>query len=395
MPSVSSRADSIAPSPIRKLYAAVARQRDVRFLELNIGQPDVPTPVELTAALASYKPPVIAYGPALGTPACREAAAGYYDRWSKGVTASNVVVTTGGSEALLFAFAAVCDPGDQILVPEPFYANYLGFARMVGASIVGVRARLEDGFALPSDEALQAALTPQTRALLFSNPGNPTGAVYPASELARAAAFCRRNNLFLISDEVYRRIWFDEEPPSALSLAGCEDLVLVVDSLSKTWSACGARVGFLISRNGDVLDRVGRMAQARLCPQPMAQEMAVAAFALPDSFYEEMRLVWRGRRDAMANALMAIPGVVAPIPTGAFYAMVGLPVDDADAFALYLVERFRYRGESVLVAPGSGFYRDPVDGQREIRLAAVLDVARIERAVSLIGRALAAYPGAL
>ena len=393
MPTLSQRAAVLQESAIRKLDLTVVKQKDVRFHRLNIGQPDVPTPGPLLDAIQAWRPKVIAYGPASGLPDCRQAAADYHSRWSPGLSSMDVAVTTGGSEALLFAFTAVCDPGDEILVPEPYYTNYNGFATVAGASIKPIRTRLEDGFALPSDDVLDGFVTPNTRALVFSNPGNPTGAIYGRDELARVLNWAKKHDLFVIADEVYRRIWFDEAPTSALEFAEHRDRVIVVDSLSKTYSACGLRLGFLISRNGELMEKVERLGQARLGPQPLAQAVGVAALQLDEAYYEEIRGVYRARVEALVKGLDAIPGVSAHRPSGAFYCMVDLPVDDADRFARFLVTEFRDSGESLVVAPGGGFYADPESGRTQIRLAAVEGPEGIARSCDILRRALEAYAG--
>jgi aspartate aminotransferase len=393
MPALSKRVGGLQESAIRKLDALVRAQRDVHFHRLNIGQPDVPTPAPLLDAIAAFRPEVIAYGPAAGLPACRQAAAEYHSRWSPGLAEEHVSVTQGGSEALLFAFTATCDPGDNVLALEPYYTNYNGFATVAGASVRPIRTHLADGFKIPPDEVLDAHVDARTRAIVFSNPGNPTGAVYGREELARLLAWAARRDLFVIADEVYRRIWFDAPPTSAMEFPEYRDRVILVDSLSKTYSACGLRVGFFICRNGDMMEKVERIAQARLGTQPLAQHVGIAALKLEESYYEEVRQVYKARVDAMIDALAAIPGVEAPKPTGAFYTMAALPIDDADRFARYLVADFRHEGESVVVAPGGGFYADPASGRTQIRLAAVTQASTIRRAVGLLGRALEQYPG--
>lgn len=393
MPSLSNRAAVLQESAIRKLDQSVARQSGVRFHRLNIGQPDVPTPAPLMRAAASFQPEVLAYGPASGVPALREAAAGYHSGWSAGLGAQHVAVTTGGSEALLFAFTAICDPGDEILVLEPYYTNYNGFGTVAGAVIRPIRTHLADRFGIPADAVLDQAVTERTRAIVFSNPANPTGAVYGRAEVERLVAWAARHDLFVIADEVYRRIWFESPPASALELAGHQDRVVVIDSMSKTYSACGLRLGFLISRNTVLMEKVERLGQARLGPQPLAQHVALAGLQLEESYYEEIRGIYRERVAAMVDALQGIDGVQAPRPAGAFYTMVELPVADTESFARFLVEDFRAEGESVVVAPGGGFYADPAAGARQIRLAAVTEVGALRRAVEILGQALAVYPG--
>ena len=394
---LSQRALSIQESAIRKLDAAVNRgvAAGVHYHRLNIGQPDVPTPRPILDALATEDSTVLAYGPASGLPECRAAAAAYHSRTSPGLGAEHVVVTQGGSEALLFAMTAVCDPGDEILVPEPYYTNYNGFATFAGCKVVPVPTSLDDGFAIPSDEELDRRVTPLTRIFLFANPGNPTGAVYGADQLRRVAAWAKRRGLWLVADEVYRAIWFNETPLSALQLEGHEDHVMVVDSTSKTFSSCGLRIGFLISRNLQLMERLERLGQARLGPQPRGQRAAIAALGLPEAYYAEVRDIYRARVDAMMDALARIPDVAFHLPEGAFYTMARLPVDDTEAFARFLVEDFRDtttgRPESVVVAPGPGFYSAPTLGRNEIRLAAVKEESVLRRGIEVLGAGLAAY----
>jgi aspartate aminotransferase len=389
--SPSRRALAMQESAIRKLDLTVQAQKDVRFYRLNIGQPDIATPPEMLDAIAAYRPTVLAYGPASGTPTCRATAAAWFSKISPGIEPRDVVVTHGGSEALLFAFTVVGDPGDEILVPEPYYTNYNGFATTAGMRVRAIPTSIQDNFAIPPDDVLDTYVTPNTRAFCFSNPGNPTGAVYGRDEVERVSRWAARRGLFLIADEVYRRIWFESPPFSALEMPDAHQHVLVVDSVSKTWSACGLRIGFLVCRNAEIMERVERLGQARLGPQPLAQAVAERALTLPESYYDGVRLVWKRRVDAMFDALSQIEGVVAPKPQGAFYAMVELPVDDADAFARFLVTTFRDRGESVVVAPGTGFYEVPERGRKQVRLAAVLEEPALRRGVELLGLGLAAY----
>ena len=371
----------------------MVKQTGVRFHRLNIGQPDVPTPAPLLDAIGAWRPEVIAYGPASGLADCRDAAAAYHARWSPGLSGEHVAVTTGGSEALLFAFTALCDPGDEILVPEPYYTNYNGFATVAGATIKPIPTTLADGFRIPDDEVLDRYVGPRTRALVFSNPGNPSGAVYGREALERVLAWAARHDLFVIADEVYRRIWFDDPPTSALEFEAHRDRVICVDSLSKTYSACGIRLGFLISRNATLMEKIERLGQARLGPQPLAQAVGIAALGLDTAYYEEIRQEYRGRVNALVDGLLEVDGVSTHRPEGAFYCMLELPIDDADRFARWLVTDFRSGGESVVVAPGGGFYAAPESGRRQIRLAAVEGRDEIRRACTLLGEALASYPG--
>jgi len=393
MPELSARVGALQESAIRKLDLTVAEQRDVSFYRLNIGQPDVATPAPILDAIRAFQPSVIAYGPASGLPACREAAAAYHGRWSPGLGWKDVAVTTGGSEALLFAMTALCDPGDEILVPEPYYTNYNGFATVAGARVRPIPTTIDDNFALPGDAQLDALVTDKTRAIVFSNPGNPTGAVYSGDEIRRLLAWAVRRDIFVIADEVYRRIWFSEPPTSALEFPEAAENVIVIDSLSKTYSSCGLRLGFLISKNAALMEKVERLGQARLGPQPLAQHAGIAALSMSADYYEEIRQVYKGRVDAMMDAIAQIDGASAPRPEGAFYAMLALPIDDAERFARFLVTDFRDNGESVVVAPGPGFYAVRERGRQQVRLAAVLEESRIRRALEIVKAGLAVYPG--
>lgn len=387
---LSERALGFQESAIRKLDATVQRRSETtRFHRLNIGQPDVETPAALLQAIRDFQPPVVRYGPASGLPECREAAAAYHRPWCASLSAADVAVTHGGSEALLFAFAAVCDAGDEVLAPEPYYTNYNGFAKIIDVKVKPIPTRLSEGFAIPSDAELDKLVGPRTRAFVFSNPANPTGKIYERAEVERLARWTERHGLWLISDEVYRRIWFTEPPPSALELEG--EQLIVIDSLSKTYSACGSRLGFLISQNKMLMERVERLGQARLGPQPLAQAMAIAAHALPESYYEEMRLRYASRIDALLEGLAKIPGIKTHRPDGAFYLMCQLPIKDSEAFARYLAETFEHEGESLVVAPAPGFYADPQHGRDEIRLAAVTAEADLKRGAELLGLALDRY----
>ena len=391
MPTLSVRTASLSESAIRKLDALVLARPEITFYRVNIGQPDVVTPAPMMRAIQGFQADVLRYGPASGLPACREAAARYHSAWSEELGPEHVAVTTGGSEALIYAFAVACDPGDEILAPEPFYTNYQGFACTVGAKVVPLPTRLEDGFALPSDQVMQASLTERTRAVVFANPGNPTGAVYPREDLERLTAFCERNGLLIISDEVYRRIYFQEPPASILEIPQARQRSICIDSMSKTWSACGLRLGFLISHNLEIMQAVERLGQSRLGPQPLAQAAAIAALELGPEHYRETRVLYKERIDALLQALAQIPGVSVHRPAGAFYLMVQLPVSDTEAFARFLAQDFAHEGESIVVAPGGGFYTEPERGKRLVRLAAVLEPAKLRRAAELLKLGLEAY----
>lgn len=387
---LSQRAQRLQESAIRKLDTAVRSYTNVSFFRLNIGQPDIETHPKIRKAIQNWDVSVLAYGPASGTDTCREAFARYHQAWQPNLRKENIAVTTGGSEALLFAFTAICDPGDEILVPAPYYTNYNGFATVAGAIVRPIRTDIKDGFALPSIAQLDALKTSRTRAFVFSNPSNPTGAVYDKNEVQRIARWCHQNDIYFISDEVYRRIWFSSPPASALSLEVEKEAVIVIDSLSKTWSACGLRLGALISRNTSLMEKIERLGQARLGPQPLAQEAGITALGLEEEYYEAVRLEWKERVDVLYEALKKIPNIKQNKPQGAFYTMVELPIP-AEDFAQFLIHEFRDNGESLVVAPGGGFYEDPEHGKNQIRLAAVLEPTKIRRAIEILGKALYAF----
>lgn len=396
MPKLSERAARMPASPIRKLvpFADAARARGVHVHQLNIGQPDVETPRAMIEAYRSFDAKVLAYGPSAGLPELRQAIARYYGRLGIAVQAEQVHVTNGGSEALQFAIASVCDPGDELLAFEPFYANYNGFAQILGVGVRPIPSRAEDHFHLPPDEVIEAQVGPRTRGIVFSSPSNPTGVVYRQDEIERLGALARKHDLVLIADEVYREFTYDGAHSfSALQLTGCDDRVIVIDSVSKRFSACGARVGCTVTRNADFNSAILRMCFARLCPATVDQQAAIAGYELPASYFDPVVAEYTARRDALIAGLRAIPGVGAYLPEGAFYAIVHLPVDDADAFCLWMLQDFQHQGETVMMAPGSGFYATPGAGRTEVRIAYVLEVPALERALAALRAGLAAYPG--
>ncbi len=395
---ISHRAVSIQESPIRKLapLAAAARRRGTTIYHLNIGQPDVATPPEFIRAVASFKDKVLEYGPSDGLPELREAMAAYFARYEIALEPHDVLITNGGSEAILFAFNVVADEGEEIIVPEPFYTNYNGYAEMATLKVVPVRTHAEDGFHLPADEVLDAAVTPRTRAILVCSPNNPTGTVLTWEELERLAAFVERHDLFLIADEVYKEFAYDgRRHRSVLELPGIRERVIVVDSISKRFSACGARVGAVISRNREVMASVLKFGQARLCPPTLEQLGAIAAYKLDESYFEAVRAEYQRRRDVMFDALTLDPGIVLKRPRGAFYMIVKMAgVDDSDDFARWLLEEFDQGGETVMVAPAGGFYATPGAGNDEVRMAYVLEVGKLERAMEVFLAGLERYRAA-
>ncbi len=391
---LSERAQQMPASPIRRLvpHAERAKAQGVRVYHLNIGQPDIETPAEMMAAYRSYNARVLEYGHSAGLASYRRGLVGYYARVGIEVEFDDILVTTAGSEAILFALEAVADPGDEVIVPEPFYTNYSGFAVMAGVRLVPVTARVEDGFRLPASEEFERVITGRTRAVLFSNPGNPTGVVYTAEEMERLRQLAFRHNLFLIADEVYREFIYEgARHTSVLNLQGIGDRAILVDSVSKRYSACGARIGCVVSRNRQLMDVMLRFGQARLCPPTVDQLAAEAALAVSDSYFEQMRAEYRRRRDIVCDVLATIPGAVLHRPAGAFYVVVKLPIDDGEKFATFLLDEFRVENATVMVAPADGFYATPGKGKDEIRIAYVLCCEDLARAMAILRDGVVAY----
>ena len=393
-PEISRRALEMPESPIRKLapLAALAKRRGVRILHLNIGQPDLETPACMRERLAQIDARVLEYSPSAGTPEYLRSLVRYYvKRVGVPLSESEVLATTGGSEALLFAFIACAGEGDEVLVVEPTYANYRAFATMAGVRLTAMTSRLRDGFHLPPRDVWERAVTPRTRAILFSNPGNPTGVVYTREELEMVADLCRDRGLFLISDEVYREFVYDgRKAVSALELSDADDLVVVIDSLSKRFSACGIRLGSLITRNGTVYQSCLRMAQGRLSPPALAQFVGAGADELGDDYFAGVVAEYQRRRDVLHEGLTSIPGVILHKPEGAFYCVAKLPVHDAEEFSAWLLREFQHEGETLMLAPAGGFYLSPL-GTSEVRIAYVLREKELRRAVELLRIALEAW----
>ncbi len=383
-------------SPIRKLapLADAAVQRGTRIFYLNIGQPDIESPEVALEAVKQSDLKVLEYSPSPGFASYRAGLAKYYQGIGLDVQASDVIVTTGGSEALSFAMGSMLDPGDEVIIPEPYYANYFGFAQALGAKVVSVPSSIESGFALPPISALEAVITPRTKAVLVCNPGNPTGYVYRRDELEALRDMALKHDLFVIADEVYREFVYDgAEAISVLSLAGLEQHAVLIDSVSKRYSMCGARIGGLVSKNSELMATALKFAQARLSPPTYEQIAAEAALATPPSYFEAVNAEYRARRDTLVSRLNAIPGVFCPTPRGAFYAVAELPVDDAEAFCRWMLEEFSFEGDTVMMAPAAGFYAARSLGKRQVRLAYVLKQAALERAMDVLEQGLAAYPG--
>lgn len=383
-------------SPIRKLvpFADAAKARGVEIFHLNIGQPDVASPDAFWNAVQNSGLSVLEYSPSPGITPLRQKAAAYYRSIGIDVDAEHVIVTTAGSEALSFAMMSTMNEGDEVIVPEPLYANYIGFSTAAGCVVKGIRTRIEDDFRLPTIGQFEAELTPRTKAVLVCNPGNPTGAVYTHEQMIELRDMCRANGLFLIGDEVYRDLNFTGRPiTSVMQLDGMEEQVIMIDSASKRFSLCGARIGFFVSRNPHLLDSALRFAQARLSPPTLEQVGVLAALDAPQSYFDGMREEFQGRRDRLVARLAKMPGVVVPKIDGAFYATVRLPIDDSDRFCQWLLESFDHHGKTVMLAPATGFYSTHGAGLDEVRIAYVLSKDRLDSAMDCLEAALATYPG--
>lgn len=396
MPAISSKGRRMPASPIRKLvpFAEAARRRGVEVLHLNIGQPDIRTPEVALEAIRHLDRTVIEYSHSAGFESYRKGLAAYYSGHGMAVTHEQIIVTNGGSEALLFGMMACFEPGDEIIIPEPYYANYNSFALAADVKVVPVRSTIREGFALPAIAAFEALITPRTKGILICNPGNPTGYLYSRAELETLRTIVLKHDLFLFADEVYREFCYDGAThTSALSLEGLDQHAVLVDSVSKRYSMCGARVGAFITRNTELLATVLKFAQARLSPPTFGQIASEAALRTPQAYFQEVVGEYRERRDILVDGLNAIPGVTCPKPKGAFYCVAELPIDDADAFCQWLLESFSHQGRTVMMAPCSGFYADPATGRRQVRLAYVLHKEKLAQAVECLRLALDSYPG--
>ena len=385
-------------SPIRKLapYADAAKARGIEVLHLNIGQPDVPSPDTFWKAIAEHGLKTLEYSPSNGLAALRNKASESYCKRGMQVTADQIIVTSSGSEALSFAIGVICDQDDEVIVPEPMYANYIGFGAYFGVKVVPITTRIEDGFALPPAEAFDQVVTPRTRAIIICNPNNPTGTVYGRAELEALAAVARKHDLFIIADEVYRDFNYTGRPiPSMLELPGLDDRMIMTDSVSKRYSLCGARIGFLVSRNAEFNAAALRFAQARLSPPTLESIGVIGAFDTPESYFDSMRTEYMARRDVVVSSIRAIPGAACPDISGAFYATVRLPVDDGDRFCQWMLESYTLDGRTVMLAPASGFYATAGAGKDEVRIAYVLNCEKLNLAMDVLEGALAAYPGRL
>lgn len=393
---ISDKGKSVPASPIRKLvpYADRAKEKGIRVFHLNIGQPDIATPEIALEVVRRMQISVIEYTASAGNHTLRSKLAGYYQKLGIHITEDDILITTGGSEAILFAFMSTLNEGDEIIIPEPFYANYTAFAIMVGANIKTVTARIEDNFALPPISEFEKLITPRTKGIVIINPNNPTGYLYSKEELEELAKLIKKHNLYLYSDEVYRRYCYDGlKHFSVMNLPGIEQNTILFDSMSKRYSECGIRVGAIISRNRDILDASLKFGMARLCPPALGQIAAEASLDTSEEYFQKVYEEYIKRRDFMVAALNKMPGVVCPTPKGAFYSIVKLPVDDADKFAQWLLEEFDHNGQTVMLAPASGFYHTPGLGKNEVRIAYVLKISDLQKAMEVLAEALKQYPG--
>ncbi|WP_324025680.1 pyridoxal phosphate-dependent aminotransferase [Maribacter sp. BPC-D8] len=396
MPSVSNKGLTMPQSPIRKLvpFAESAKKRGINVIHLNIGQPDIKTPQQALDAVKNNNINVLEYSRTEGSEEFRTKIAKYYLKNDIAVSATDIIVTTGGSEALSFAMNTIADTDDEIIIPEPFYANYNGFATACGVTVVPVVSKIEDNFALPPVEDFEKLITPRTKAILICNPGNPTGYLYSKEEIQKLAALVKKHNIYLVADEVYREFTYDDKThASILKEEGLEEHAIVIDSVSKRYSMCGARIGYLVSKNKEFIATAMKFAQARLSPPTYAQIASEAALDTPDSYFAEVKTEYVARRNILIAELEKIEGIKIARPQGAFYCIAELPIKDADHFAQWLLEDFNIDNETVMVAPAAGFYATEGLGKNQIRIAYVLDQESLKRAVFILKEALKSYKG--
>ncbi len=396
MPQISDKGKQMPASPIRKLvpYAEEAKSKGRKVYHLNIGQPDIPTPEVALEAVKNITAKVIEYSHSAGNESYRKGLAKYYKRVNIDVDHTEMLITTGGSEAITFAFLSTLNPGDEVIVPEPFYANYNGFAVSAGVVVKPITSSIENNFALPPIEEFEKLITPKTKGIVICNPNNPTGYLYSESELKQLQKIIEKHDLYLYSDEVYREFCYDGHTHfSAMHLKRIENNVIMMDSVSKRYSMCGARVGALVTKNKEVIATAMKFAQARLCPPSFGQWAGEAALNTPNEYFDEVYNEYIERRDFMVEALNKIEGVICPKPKGAFYTVVKLPVDDTDKFAQWILSEFEYKNQTVMMAPASGFYATPGLGKQEVRIAYVLKKEDLAKAMETLEVALKAYPG--
>ncbi len=395
MLNISKIAEQLPASPIRKLvpYALAAKAKGVKVYHLNIGQPDIESPMKALTAIREYDQKVLEYTHSAGVESYRTKLAQFYCNRGLNVAVEDLLVTTGGSEALFFSMLAICNPGDEIIIPEPFYANYNSFALEAGVKIVPITAVIDNAFALPTAEAFEKLISPRTRAILICNPNNPTGYLYTQSEIEALKELVLKHNLYLLSDEVYSDFCYDGKKHfSVLELEGADDNIIMCDSVSKRYSMCGVRIGVIVSRNGAILDAALRMGQARLCAPLLGQVAAEAALDAPQSYFDKVKRQYVERRDFVISALSQMEGVVAPNPGGAFYVVAGLPIDSSENFAQWLLEDYSFEGATVMVAPAQGFYSNPKECvQNQIRIAYVLEIEELRGAMQVLEEAIKVY----
>ena len=382
-------------SPIRKLvpYAEAAKRKGTKVYHLNIGQPDIETPPQCLDAVRHSDFKVLEYSHSAGNESYRRKLVSYYKKVGIDVTHEQMIITTGGSEAIIFGFMACLDPGDEVIIPEPFYANYNGFAVEAGVIVKPITSSIETGFALPPIGDFEKVITPRTKAIVVCNPNNPTGYLYSAGEMEILREIILKYNLYLFADEAYREFCYEGTHTSAMHLKGVDDNVVLMDTISKRYSACGGRIGAFVTKNKALLDTTMKFAQARLSPPSFAQILGEAAIDLPDNYFDTTKAEYKLRRNTIVKRLNSMPGVFCPNPGGAFYAMAKLPIDDSDKFCQWLLETFSYEGQTVMLAPATGFYGTPGLGKQEVRLAYVLNTDAINAAMDCLEKALEAYPG--
>ena len=395
MLTISNRGQQMPPSPIRKLvpYAEAAKKKGLKVYHLNIGQPDIETPPAIMDAVRNADIKVLEYSHSAGNESYRRKLVQYYKSVGIDVSHDQILITTGGSEAIMFGFFACLNPGDEVIIPEPFYANYNGFACAAGVTVVPITSRIETGFALPPISDCEKVITHRTKAIIICSPNNPTGYLYSKEEMEALKKICVQYNLYLFSDEAYREFCYDGEYVSAMHLEGLDQHVVLMDTISKRYSACGARIGALVTKNKEVYDAAMKFAQARLSPPGLAQIMGEAAVDLPASYFDAPKAEYLSRRNLLVSRLNAMDGVYCPNPGGAFYAIAKLPIDNSDKFCQWLLEEFSYNNQTVMLAPATGFYGTAGLGTNEVRLAYVLNLDALNAAMDCLEKALEVYPG--
>ena len=395
MLNISNRGQHMPASPIRKLvpYAEAAKKKGIKVYHLNIGQPDIETPPAILDAVRNADIKVLEYSHSAGNESYRRKLVQYYKKVGIDVTHEQIIITTGGSEAIMFGFFCCLNAGDEVIIPEPFYANYNGFACAAGVNVVPITSNIETGFALPPIEDFEKVITPKTKAIIICSPNNPTGYLYSRSEMEALKKICIKYDLYLFSDEAYREFCYDGEYVSAMHLSGLDQHVVLMDTISKRYSACGARLGAFVTKNKEVYNAAMKFAQARLSPPGLAQIMGEAAVDLPDSYFDAPKAEYLSRRNLMVSRLNKMPGVFCPNPGGAFYAIAKLPIDDSDKFCQWLLESFSYKDQTVMLAPATGFYGTEGLGKNEVRLAYVLNLDALNAAMDCLEKALEEYPG--